>query len=96
MIRLPDYVVKPFLDSIKTKIQADTLASAQAQGELPAPTVKRNGAPKRLPAAKRPGIREVARVILRDQGFMAFYKGFTASMLNTFSMQLCVRIAIMR
>lgn len=36
---------------------------------------------------KAPTVLQLLRKILRDEGFLGYYKGFGASMLNTFSMR---------
>lgn len=81
-------------NSIKTKIQADTREAAKAlEKSLPEPAVKRNGAPRQIPLSlQRSSMRAVARRILEERGIAGFFRGFSASMLNTFAMQLCVHL----
>jgi len=72
------------LDTVKTKIQADE--RAEAQQSLPDQVIKRDGAPRRLPRSP-PGIRAVAKQLLKEQGLAGFYRGYSASMINSFTMQ---------
>ncbi|GAA5918709.1 hypothetical protein JCM6882_008751 [Rhodosporidiobolus microsporus] len=81
-------VVYP-LDTIKTRIQTEVTAiveAAAANGGGPPPTLKRPNAPQRLPH-KHTTAREMMLKILKEGGPLAFYRGFGANMLNTFSMQ---------
>ncbi|KAH9819598.1 mitochondrial carrier domain-containing protein [Melampsora americana] len=78
-------VVYP-LDTIKTKIQADSTQSSSNQDMIPSPKLKRQNAPNRLTLPKL-SFREVMIEIFKHQGLSGFYRGFLASMLNTFSMQ---------
>lgn len=81
------------LDTVKTRIQAEEKqAKAEASEALPSPQIKRINAPGRLPPRKA-SARAVARRIMKEKGIEGFYRGFAASMLNTFSMQLCVLLA---
>ncbi|KAI7954539.1 hypothetical protein MJO28_004939 [Puccinia striiformis f. sp. tritici] len=87
-------VVYP-LDTIKTKIQAQTdeidscSSSERDSSNLPTPQLNRPNAPNRLPApaAGRISAFEVIVQVLKSHGIPGFYRGFLASMLNTFSMQ---------
>ncbi|WAQ84607.1 hypothetical protein PtA15_5A180 [Puccinia triticina] len=79
-------VVYP-LDTVKTKIQAQTDEAEAEKDSLPSPQLKRPNAPNRLPAACRSTALEVVVQVLKSQGIGGFYRGFLASMLNTFSMQ---------
>ncbi|KEI38600.1 uncharacterized protein L969DRAFT_50979 [Mixia osmundae IAM 14324] len=72
------------LDTVKTRIQADAKSTGST---VPPPSVKRDNAPRRLHGPVRPGMRLVFKQILKEQGIEGFYRGFSASMLNTFSMQ---------
>jgi len=51
------------------------------------PQVKRDGAPRRLTAVQKATAREVIRTTWKEAGLAGFYRGYSASMLNTFSMQ---------
>lgn len=79
-------VVYP-LDTVKTKIQAEAQNAESNRDELPSPKLKRSNAPSRLTLPKL-SARDVIVEILDRQGIGGFYRGFLASMLNTFSMQL--------
>ncbi|KAA1119325.1 ADP/ATP carrier protein [Puccinia graminis f. sp. tritici] len=79
-------VVYP-LDTVKTKIQAQTDELVSEKDSLPSPQLKRPNAPNRLPAACRSTAFQVVLQVLKSQGIGGFYRGFLASMLNTFSMQ---------
>lgn len=79
-------VVYP-LDTVKTKIQAESTQAESSKTSLPSPKLKRHNAPSRLTLPKL-SARDVILQILRHQGIGGFYRGFLASMLNTFSMQL--------
>ncbi|SGY65823.1 BQ5605_C004g02599 [Microbotryum silenes-dioicae] len=86
---------------IKTRIQTEVQAKkseAGAAGASSPSALNRPGAPNRLPAAstsrsaggaaiKAKGAREMLFKILKEGGVRALYRGFGASMLNTFSMQ---------
>ncbi|SCV72769.1 BQ2448_4306 [Microbotryum intermedium] len=83
---------------IKTRIQTEVQAKkAEAGARAASPSaLHRPGAPNRLPAAsgaaraasiKGKGAREMLFKILKEGGVKALYRGFGASMLNTFSMQ---------
>merc|ERR1711977_721350 len=76
------------LDTVKTRIQAETDAKKveEAKG-VPSPVVKRDGAPRRLTATQKAKARDVMKHIWRQYGLKGFYRGYSASMLNTFSMQ---------
>lgn len=79
-------VVYP-LDTVKTKIQANTGDQKESESDsLPSPQIKRPNAPIRLPAYRMSAF-EVFVQVLKTQGIGGFYRGFLASMLNTFSMQ---------
>ncbi|EGG07911.1 uncharacterized protein MELLADRAFT_116132 [Melampsora larici-populina 98AG31] len=78
-------VVYP-LDTVKTKIQADSTDSETNKDSIPSPVLKRQNAPNRLTIPKL-SVREVIMEIFNHQGISGFYRGFLASMLNTFSMQ---------
>ncbi|KNZ47666.1 uncharacterized protein VP01_623g3 [Puccinia sorghi] len=79
-------VVYP-LDTVKTKIQAQTGVMEPEKDTLPSPQLKRPNAPNRLPAAHRLSAFQVILLVIKSQGIGGFYRGFLASMLNTFSMQ---------
>lgn len=83
---LSNAVVYP-LDTVKTKIQAQTGGTPTEKDSLPSPQLKRPNAPNRLPAAGRLSAFQVILHVLHSQGIGGFYRGFLASMLNTFSMQ---------
>lgn len=78
-----------FPHRIKTRIQTEVTAieDAIANGSTPAPSLKRPNAPHHLPH-KHTTARQMAVKILKEGGALAFYRGFGANMLNTFSMQL--------
>ncbi|BGP37439.1 hypothetical protein JCM10449v2_001345 [Rhodotorula kratochvilovae] len=79
-------VVYP-LDTIKTRIQTEVSAIEEAlASSTPAPTLNRPNAPHRLPH-KHATAKQMALRILREGGPRAFYRGFGANMLNSFSMQ---------
>ncbi|GAA5973390.1 hypothetical protein JCM11641_003108 [Rhodosporidiobolus odoratus] len=78
-------VVYP-LDTIKTRFQTEVTAILDAQNGAPPPTMKRPNAPQRLPH-KHTSARQMIFRILKEGGPAAFYRGFGANMLNTFSMQ---------
>ncbi|GAA6042661.1 hypothetical protein JCM8097_008274 [Rhodosporidiobolus ruineniae] len=80
-------VVYP-LDTIKTRIQTEVTALASSIASTPAPpqTIKRPNAPQRLPH-KHTTARQMVLKILKEGGPLAFYRGFGANMLNSFSMQ---------
>lgn len=78
-------VVYP-LDTVKTKIQAQADDIESGRESLPSPQIKRPNAPNRLPARRTTALQVVIQV-LKLQGIGGFYRGFLASMLNTFSMQ---------
>lgn len=78
-------VVYP-LDTVKTKIQADSTDAESSKDSIPSPKLKRQNAPVRLTMPKS-SVREVIFEIFNHQGLGGFYRGFLASMLNTFSMQ---------
>ncbi|CAH7686609.1 mitochondrial carrier domain-containing protein [Phakopsora pachyrhizi] len=61
-------------------------SSSSSRGNLPSPKLKRPNAPLRLPSSKITS-RQIINEIFRLQGIGGFYRGFLASMLNTFSMQ---------
>ncbi|KAG0149018.1 hypothetical protein CROQUDRAFT_40397 [Cronartium quercuum f. sp. fusiforme G11] len=82
---LSNAVVYP-LDTVKTKIQAESTEAGSSKDSLPSPKLKRQNAPNRL-TIPRLSSRDVILETLRDQGISGFYRGFLASMLNTFSMQ---------
>ncbi|MBW0506814.1 hypothetical protein O181_046529 [Austropuccinia psidii MF-1] len=75
-------VVYP-LDTVKTKVQAE---SEKLEESLPSPQIKRLNAPSRLPFRQQSAFQVFLR-IYKLQGIGGFYRGFLASMLNTFSMQ---------
>lgn len=76
------------LDTVKTRIQAETDAKRIEEGKgIPDPVVRRDAAPKRLTATKKARARDVIRHIWGEHGVAGFYRGYSASMLNTFSMQ---------
>ncbi|KAK9897357.1 mitochondrial carrier [Cystobasidium minutum MCA 4210] len=76
------------LDTVKTRVQAESDAKKlQEAKEVPSPQVKRNGAPRKLTSAQKVRVRDVIRHVWRDGGIAGFYRGYSASMLNTFSMQ---------
>ncbi|GAA5968965.1 hypothetical protein JCM8115_002170 [Rhodotorula mucilaginosa] len=95
-------VVYP-LDTIKTRIQTEVTAIEEAVAAATAPTpaqqqqpsLKRPHAPLHLPHLphlphplhKHTTARQMAVKILKEGGALAFYRGFGANMLNTFSMQ---------
>lgn len=87
---LSNAIVYP-LDTVKTRLQAEAKSAAESAPPLPSPQIKRENAPARLPARKM-GSRQMIRRILRENGVEGFYRGFLASMLNTFSMQLYVQL----
>lgn len=78
-------VVYP-LDTVKTKIQAQADDPRSEKESLPSPQIKRPNAPNRLPANRTTALEVIAQV-LKSQGIGGFYRGFLASMINTFSMQ---------
>ncbi|GAA5836774.1 hypothetical protein JCM11251_005784 [Rhodosporidiobolus azoricus] len=81
-------VVYP-LDTVKTRIQTEVSAiveAAAANVSANLPTMKRPNAPQRLPH-KHTTARQMVFKILKEGGPLAFYRGFGANMLNTFSMQ---------
>ncbi|GJN88110.1 hypothetical protein Rhopal_001066-T1 [Rhodotorula paludigena] len=69
---------------IKTRIQTEHAAIEEAHAASAA--LKRPGAPHRLPH-KHATARQMALRIIKEGGPMAFYRGFGANMLNSFSMQ---------
>ncbi|ORY90724.1 mitochondrial carrier domain-containing protein [Leucosporidium creatinivorum] len=83
-------VVYP-LDTIKTRIQTEVSSSNTPSSTTPAASLpsalKRPGAPRQLPARKGISARQMLFRILKQQGVAGLYRGFGASMLNTFSMQ---------
>ncbi|KAH8920114.1 mitochondrial carrier [Atractiella rhizophila] len=86
---LSNAVVYP-LDTVKTRIQADT--SADEKSTPSGSSLSRPAAPKHIDlssvtASKKDGVRKTFMKIWKEQGIEAFYRGFGASMLNTFSMQ---------
>ncbi|KAL8291892.1 hypothetical protein RQP46_002150 [Phenoliferia psychrophenolica] len=79
-------VVYP-LDTIKTRIQTEVESKAvEAAPGAPA-AIQRPNAPTRLQLKKGTGARQMFLRILKEQGVGGLYRGFSASMLNTFSMQ---------
>ncbi|GAA5918636.1 hypothetical protein JCM1841_002287 [Sporobolomyces salmonicolor] len=76
-------VVYP-LDTLKTRIQTEVSAAKDAFDSAPPPVMQRPGAPNRLPR-KHTSARQMIFRILKEGGPLAFYRGFGASMLNTFS-----------
>ncbi|GAA5832248.1 hypothetical protein JCM3766R1_002351 [Sporobolomyces carnicolor] len=79
-------VVYP-LDTIKTRIQTEVSDAKQASAsaaQVP-PQLQRPGAPSRLPAKKHTTARQMLLRILKEGGPLAFYRGYGANMLNTFS-----------
>ncbi|GAA6006285.1 hypothetical protein JCM10207_000589 [Rhodosporidiobolus poonsookiae] len=78
-------VVYP-LDTIKTRIQTEVTALLENASNGPAPALKRPNAPQHLPH-KHTTARQMALRILKEGGPRAFYRGFGANMLNSFSMQ---------
>ena len=74
---------------IKTRIQTEV----ESKAEAPVPgaaSIQRPNAPTRISLKKGTGARQMFLRILKEQGVGGLYRGFSASMLNTFSMQLCV------
>ncbi|GAA5916242.1 hypothetical protein JCM8208_003918 [Rhodotorula glutinis] len=79
-------VVYP-LDTVKTRIQTEISAIEEAIATATtAPSLKRPNAPQHLPH-KHTTARQMALRILKEGGAKAFYRGFGANMLNSFSMQ---------
>ncbi|BGO97330.1 hypothetical protein NBRC10513v2_001251 [Rhodotorula toruloides] len=79
-------VVYP-LDTIKTRIQTEHAAIEEAIANSTAPpSLKRSNAPHHLPH-RHATARQMALRIFKEGGALAFYRGFGANMLNTFSMQ---------
>ncbi|GAA5959080.1 hypothetical protein JCM3765_006334 [Sporobolomyces pararoseus] len=80
-------VVYP-LDTIKTRIQTEVSDAKQASetaASVP-PQLSRPGAPSRLPPSKKnTTARQMLFRILKEGGPLAFYRGYGANMLNTFS-----------
>ncbi|KAK4056336.1 hypothetical protein OIO90_002780 [Microbotryomycetes sp. JL221] len=82
-------VVYP-LDTVKTRIQTDVSSAKKEAAEAAAgstPGLNRPGAPRQLPLARSVSARKMFFKILKQQGVSGLYRGFGASMLNTFSMQ---------
>lgn len=82
-------VVYP-LDTVKTRIQTEVESPAvkgSAAAATPSSSIQRPGAPRHLSLAKGTGARAMVMKILKEQGVAGLYRGFGASMLNTFSMQ---------
>ncbi|KAK4049389.1 hypothetical protein OIV83_004122 [Microbotryomycetes sp. JL201] len=84
-------VVYP-LDTVKTRIQTDVShakkeSAAAAEASQGPSTLNRPGAPRQLPLARNVSARAMFFKILKQQGISGLYRGFGASMLNTFSMQ---------
>ncbi|KAM0749839.1 mitochondrial carrier [Meredithblackwellia eburnea MCA 4105] len=78
-------VVYP-LDTVKTRIQTEVDSTKKAAASSSG--ISRPGAPTQLsPATRKAGVRKMLIKILKEQGIAGFYRGFGASMLNTFSMQ---------
>lgn len=73
---------------IKTRIQTEVESKAPAAAPGAA-SLQRPGAPTKLGLKKGTGARKMMMRILKEQGVAGLYRGFGASMLNTFSMQLC-------
>ena len=72
---------------IKTRIQTEVSDAKQASAsaaQVP-PQLQRPGAPSRLPARKHTTARQMLLRILKEGGPLAFYRGYGANMLNTFS-----------
>lgn len=82
--------------SVKTRIQTEISAIEEAiASATTAPSLKRPNAPQHLPH-KHTTARQMALRILKEGGAKAFYRGFGANMLNSFSMQLCVLLSSSR
>ncbi|GAA6062315.1 hypothetical protein JCM10212_006867 [Sporobolomyces blumeae] len=77
-------VVYP-LDTIKTRIQTEVSDAKQASLSAPPPQLQRPGAPHRLPRRASTTARAMFFRILKEGGPFAFYRGYGANMLNTFS-----------
>jgi adenine nucleotide transporter 17 len=100
------FSLRLFPHRIKTRIQTEVTAIEEAVAAATAPTpaqqqqpsLKRPHAPLHLPHLphlphplhKHTTARQMAVKILKEGGALAFYRGFGANMLNTFSMQLWV------
>ena len=76
--------------SVKTRIQTDVAASKadSAKSAIPSPAVRPASSSSLVAAKKAGGARKMFMRILKEQGIAGLYRGFGASMLNTFSMQL--------
>lgn len=88
-----DSLAKPLARyRIKTRIQTDVSSTNTPSSTTPAASLpsalKRPGAPRQLPARRGISARQMLFRILKTQGVAGLYRGFGASMLNTFSMQL--------
>ena len=78
----------PWLHRIKTRIQTEVQTPTASADSATPSSLKRPGAPRQLTFAKGSGARRMLFKILKEQGVAGLYRGFGASMLNTFSMQL--------
>lgn len=76
--------------SVKTRIQTDVAASKtdSAKSAIPSPVARPASSSSLVAAKKAGGARKMFMRILKEQGIAGLYRGFGASMLNTFSMQL--------
>lgn len=68
------------LDTVKTRIQTEVKKTPSATDAL----LPGSGAPRKVKAT---GVRQMVLKIFREQGVAGLYRGFGASMLNTFAMQ---------
>lgn len=83
------YPVPSSFPSIKTRIQTEvTPPTTTTSLPTPTPSIHRINAPKSLTVAKGTGVRKMLMRIIKEQGLAGLYRGFGASMLNSFSMQL--------
>lgn len=78
--------------SVKTRIQTDVAATKidSAKSALASSAVRPASASSVAAVKKAGGARKMFMRILKEQGIAGLYRGFGASMLNTFSMQLYV------
>jgi adenine nucleotide transporter 17 len=80
---------------VTARLEAATNGNGTANGSASTTpqALKRPNAPQRLsshPHQKHTTAKAMMLKILKEGGPLAFYRGFGANMLNSFSMQLCV------
>lgn len=76
---------------IKTRIQTEVETPKTTGTAVSTPSgISRSNAPNHITLKKGTGARKMLFRILKEQGIAGLYRGFGASMLNSFSMQLWV------